>query len=302
MELHERGAPAQERSPARRARGLERLHRLALLPLAPLAACAVAAHLLWGALVAVLLFPVLRGAAREFLVRFWSRTLLAIMGVRLEVTNAAPHTAPAADGGNPSGALLVLNHISWIDVFVVAAIVPARFVAKSEIAGWPFVGRFITACGTIFVERGRRHAVAHVNRIVAGHLRCGQSVGIFPEGTTTDGSHLLRFHANLVQAALDAPAPVVPVALQYRQYGERSDAAAFIGEMTLVASIFRILLAPRLTAQLRWLPAVSCEGATRQELARRAQEAIGAALDLAAPSAATAPADTEPGIPPAMAS
>jgi 1-acyl-sn-glycerol-3-phosphate acyltransferase len=261
--------------------------------LAPLVMVFLLAHILWGLAVASLLFPLLPRRASDALVLFWSRVLLAALGIRLELRNDPAQDPPAA----ARGSLLLINHTSWVDVFVVAAVVPARFVAKSEIAAWPLVGRLVKATGTVFVERGRRHAVAHVNRIVTQRLRAGQSVGIFPEGTTTDGACLLRFHANLVQPALDAPAPVVPLALQYRQYDRPSTAAAFVGDMTLFGSLWRILVAPRLSVRLHWLAPVAGAADTRQAIAQRARAAIAAALALPEAAEGAGAADAQRAMP-----
>ena len=246
---------------------------IALAMLAPLALGFVLVHLLWGILIAGLLFPILPVGACDVLVRFWSRILLVALGIHLQCDD------DSARARTP-GSLLLINHVSWVDVFVVAAVVPARFVAKSEIRSWPLAGRLAGAVGTVFIERGRRHAVAHVNRIIADRLRSGQYIGIFPEGTTTDGTQVLRFHANLVQAAQMAQAPVVPVALQYWQDGAPSTAAAFTGEMTLVESMWCILIAPRLRVRLQFLPTVECRDLTRQAIAQEARRAISRALAL----------------------
>lgn len=277
---------------------LHRLIKTALVLLAPLALALIVVHILWGMLIAGLLFPWLPLRGRDALVQFWSRILLIALGIRLQV-----HHDPAAKPiGATRGSMLLLNHVSWADVFVIAAVTPARFVAKAEVAHWPLLGRFAASVGTVYVQRGRRHAIARVNHTVAQRLRLGQSIGIFPEGTTTDGSRLLRFHANLVQAALEADAPVIPVGLQYRQDGRPSTAAAFIGEMNLVESIWRIVIAPRLTAHLYWMPEIACEGLTRQAIAARAREAIGAALQMPEVTAVDEAADTQPDTPLATAS
>ncbi len=269
----------------------DRLLAAALAALAPLVLVFLLVHMLWGILVAALLFRRLPAGACDALVRFWSRILLVALGIRLELEsgqgarsagdgNAGPVAQVArAPRGGP-GALLLINHVSWVDVFVVAALVPARFVAKSEIRSWPLAGWLAQAVGTLFIERGRRHAVARVNRAMADRLRAGQSIGIFPEGTTTDGTQLLRFHANLVQSALLAQAPVVPVALQYWQDEVPSVAAAYIGQMNLIESILRILIAPRLRVRLQFLPAIQDRDAARQAIAQQARHAISQALEL----------------------
>ena len=230
-----------------RIRAFDRLAVAALALTAPLVMLIILLHLLWGLVVAAVLFPLVPAGVSGALVRFWSRALMFVLGIRLEIpTGRAPPPAPL-------GALLMMNHISWADVFVLAAVTPARFVAKAEVQRWPLIGRFASAVGTVFVERGRRQSISSVNRVVSARLRSGQSIGVYPEGTTTDGSCLLRFHSNLVQAALDAGAPVIPVAIDYRQDGRPTAAAAFVGEMTLIESLWRILVTPRLTARLHWL-------------------------------------------------
>jgi len=270
-------------------------HRL-LVPilalLAPLALCAIVLHLAWGMLTAVLLFPLLGQDTRDALVRFWSRIVLVLLGIRLELSTESDSVLP----GPGQGALFVMNHVSWVDVFVICALVPVSFVAKSEIAGWPVLGRFAGAVGTVFVERGRRHAVAHVNAAVAARLQAGALIGIFPEGTTTDGSRLLRFHANLIQPAIDAQVPVVPLALHYHQDNSPSAAAAFIDDMTLAGSLWRTLIAPRLAVRVHWLPSLAVAGQSRHDLAAQAQAAIGRALQLDERGAldAAAPAEAAP--------
>jgi 1-acyl-sn-glycerol-3-phosphate acyltransferase len=258
----------------------DRLLAFALAALVPLVLAFLLAHILWGLLVAGLLFRLLPGRACDALVQFWSRIALAALGVRLEYPVGDEGRAPGAASGAASGALLLINHVSWVDIFVVCALVPARFVAKSEIGSWPLAGWLAKAVGTVFIERGRRHAVAQVNREVAERLRAGQSIGVFPEGTTTDGTQILRFHSNLVQAAVLAQAPVIPVALQYWQDETPSRAAAYIGEMNLVESMLRVLIAPRLRVRLQFLPAIAVQGATRQCVAQQARHAIGLALAL----------------------
>ncbi len=276
----------------------DRLFKTTLLVLSPLALSLIVVHILWGMCAAALLFPWLPALGRDALLRFWSRVLLVALGIRLQVH----HDRAAKPIAATRGSMLLVNHVSWADVFVIAAVTPARFVAKADVARWPLLGRFAASVGTVYVERGRRHAIAHVNHIVAQRLRSGQSIGIFPEGTTTDGSRLLRFHANLVQAALEAGAPVIPLALQYQQNGRPSTAAAFIGDMNLIQSIWRIVIAPRLTAHLYWLPAIDSDALTRQAIAARARTAIATVLELPEVIAVDELADTQLDTPLATAS
>ncbi|HUN90569.1 MAG TPA: lysophospholipid acyltransferase family protein [Burkholderiaceae bacterium] len=256
------------------------------LVLAPVALVLVSLHLAWGLAWAALAFPWLPLPARNRAIRLWSRMLLAIVGVRLEPRGQpidAHRAACGIDGANAGGCLVVANHVSWLDVFAIDALVPSRFIAKADITSWPVVGWLVTLVGTLYVERGRRHAVASINRSLARHLKRGETLAIFPEGTTSDGTRLQRFHANLIQPALDEASEVRPVAISYSQSGIRSQAATYIGDTTLVASLWRVITAPRLVVTLDWLPPIPLATGNRHAVARAARlaiaEAIGAPLD-----------------------
>jgi 1-acyl-sn-glycerol-3-phosphate acyltransferase len=118
------------------------------------------------------------------------------------------------------------------------------------------------------------------NHEMAQRLRSGQLIGIFPEGTTTDGSHLLPFHANLVQPAIELGAAMRPVGVRYTQRGEYSRAAMFIGEMNLMQSLWRVATAPHLAVELHWLPAIEPPPDNRHVAGRAARAAIASALKL----------------------
>ncbi|HEU0201767.1 MAG TPA: lysophospholipid acyltransferase family protein [Burkholderiaceae bacterium] len=260
------------------------LYQATLYVLAPLAVTGVFFHVLWGLVFALLVFPVLPQPGRNRVIRFWSRVLLLIIGVRLDVRGEAIPPELAATGliAGSRGRLVVANHISWLDVYTLDALVPTRFVAKAEIARWPMVGWLVALVGTLFVERGRRHAVHGVNRIVGDHLQRSETIGVFAEGTTTDGTRLLPFHANLIQPALDHGAEVRPLAIRFTQYGRPSLAASYEGDTNLVQSLWRIVTAPHLVAEVHWLPAVDPTITNRHAAARAARAAIAAAIDVRA--------------------
>jgi 1-acyl-sn-glycerol-3-phosphate acyltransferase len=317
---------------------IAQLVRLGLLLLAPITIAAALLHVALGLVYATLLFPWIKRSWRDAAVMVWSRLLLLIIGVRLESRGEPPAALPSpasshwlgehegaspapsfpssslfrpkagkgagGEGAQPLGSLLLINHTSWLDVFAIAAVVPARFVSKAEIARWPVFGWLAIVVGTLFVERGRRHAVMRTNQAVAERLRSGQLIGVFPEGTTTDGSRLLPFHANLVQPAIDLGASVRPVGVRFTQRGEFSRAAMFVGEMNLMQSLWRVVTAPHLAVELVWLTPLDPLPASRHLAARAARAAIAQALDVplqeqersageVSPAAATS--DTEPG-------
>lgn len=250
----------------------------------------LAALLLAGLFAVLVVFPALGRAARERIVARWSRLLLGACGVHLREHPADGAEALAARRG---GHMLLANHVSWLDVFLVMAIAPARFVAKAEIARWPVLGTLVSRAGTLFIERGRRHAVHRLNRRIAEALSDGHRIAVFPEGTTSEGDRLLPFHANLIEAALHARAPVVPVGLRYLDHELRpTDAAVFVGRMAFVTSLYRVLRAPRIVAELHPLP--PAEGTSRQHVARQARDAIAGRLGLPLDDDAPASLGTAP--------
>ncbi|MCS7100215.1 MAG: 1-acyl-sn-glycerol-3-phosphate acyltransferase, partial [Burkholderiaceae bacterium] len=200
------------------------------------------------------------------------------------------------------GRLLLANHVSWIDVFAILSTLPCRFVAKAEIGRWPLLGWLVTLVGTLYIERGRRHAVAAINQRVRERLAAGEAVAVFPEGTTTDGSTLLPFHANLLAPALELGCEVWPLALRYTDGGRPTRAAAFVGEMALPTSLWNILTARELQIEVALLAPIATNpgGHTRHEVAARARARIAEYLGLAVEPAqqrfrpANATADTSP--------
>ena len=180
--------------------------------------------------------------------------------------------------------MLVLNHISWLDIFVIDASYPATFIAKSEIRGWPFVGWLCTGVGTLYIERGKRAEALRARRAIVEEMERGVLIALFPEGVTTFGRSLERFHSALLQPVLDATAAVQPVALRYLDVaGVHTDAAAYVGETSLMDSVWAIVSARRMVAELKLLEPISSRGQTRRSLAEKAEAAIAAALGVPAP-------------------
>jgi 1-acyl-sn-glycerol-3-phosphate acyltransferase len=230
-------------------------------------------HLAVGAVIIFLSFGFLSVAARERLIRWWSKIIVRLFGLEVNISG---FTAL-----RDTGHMLVLNHISWSDIYVIDVYRATRFVAKAEIRRWPLIGWLCTRTGTIFIERGRRQAVHGAIESVASALRLGACIGVFPEGTTTDGRTLLPFHANLLQAAIDAGVPIVPATLRYCDaLGGIATEAAYVDEMSLWDSVVSLLLAPRLTVELTLLDPIPTTGMTRRGLTSLAEAAIAKALGL----------------------
>ena len=204
-------------------------------------------HTIRGVLTLSILFPFLNRQQKDHHIRRWCKRLLKIFGLHLTV-----------EGGEllPSTPyLLVSNHISWIDIHVINAFKPVRFVAKSEVASWPIFGWMAKQLGTVFIRRdSARHARQVVDQM-ADVLKT-ESVCIFPEGTSSSGESVLPFKPNLFEPAAISDTPVWSLAISYhsRKTGERSLATAFIGDMGLVESMALILKSPDLGVTLHFLP------------------------------------------------
>jgi 1-acyl-sn-glycerol-3-phosphate acyltransferase len=225
----------------------------------------VGLHLLWGAATVALVYPWSTLAFRRALKRRWSRQLVGMLGLRLD---------KVGPGGTVHG-LLVANHISWLDIFVINALAPAAFVSKDDVRAWPLIGWLCSRTETIFLARGSRAAAQETRERMIADLRAGTPVAVFPEGTTTGGERLLPFHAALFQGAIDAGVPVMPLALRYLAAdGRPSRAPAYDGDVTLWESLREIVRSAGLTAQLRVLAPLPSADLDRRHLAARCHQTI----------------------------
>jgi 1-acyl-sn-glycerol-3-phosphate acyltransferase len=234
----------------------------------------IAAHLVYALGLMALRFHRLDAAGREQQVRWWSGRLLQVAGLALQV-----HGQP-----RPGGALLIANHVSWLDIAVIHAACPqARFVSKADVLRWPVVGWLSRRVGTLFIERERKRDALRMVHDIAAALHRGETVAVFPEGTTGAGEQVLPFHANLLQAAIAVSAPVQPVALRYSELGRRfAWSAQYIDDTTLIASIWRVVCAVGLRVEITFLPAQASSHADRRALAATLQREIQQVLDAAA--------------------
>lgn len=243
-------------------------------------------HLVWGVLLAGLIFPVLDSAQRDRRIMAWSRRLLGVLGVRMQAS-AAPSL--------PGGALLVCNHISWLDIYLIYAAQRVHFVSKAEVRTWPVAGWLAQKTGTLFIERGRRADTARINAEMRILMQSGAWVAVFPEGTTSDGRGLRHFLPSLLQPAVELDCPVVPSGVRYRTLnGEYSAAAAYIDGVSIWQSLKQIVSEPGLVAELQFGDPILPNGHRRQ-LAAQAEAATATILGLT--TADAAPAGTAPRTP-----
>ncbi len=214
----------------------------------------VGLHLVAGCVLSAWLYPLLGAHARRALRRTWARNLLCMLGVHLD--HGGLRVAP--------GSLVVANHVSWLDAVALHAVLPLAIVAKAEARRWPILGRMLASNDTLFVERRPCRNLLRVNGDIAARLARGESVAVFPEGTTTDGAQVLAFRPALFQPAVKAGHPVHALALVYRDSaGQRCTEAAYIDDMSLWQSLWRIAALKDLHIELR------CRGALASAPLRR---------------------------------
>ena len=246
-------------------------------PLRVLRCVRLALHFLWLAFGAAVIYPLVAPARQLALRQRWSHQILTILGIRLD---AEPTDAPP-------GCLIVANHISWLDIFAINALRPSAFISKAEVRHWPFIGWLSARNDTVFLNRGsRRHARA-INEEIDARLDTGRDVAIFPEGRTTDGRHMLEFHAALLQPAIETGRPLLPIAIAYFDAAGNSTTAPSFAEASLPQCFAAILACRTLTAQLRPLPVIATADRSRREVSREAHAVIATRLGL--PPARTAP-------------
>jgi len=208
----------------------------------------------------------LTARAQTALVRIWARGVAAILGLRVTVRGRPPEPP----------FLLVSNHLSYLDIVTLMSQTPAVFVAKSEVAGWPFLGRLSRAANTIFVDRGRRADVVRVNELIGGVLASGRGLVMFPEGTSSRGQEVLPFRTSLLEPAIRIGHPVSYAALGYRTPAGSPPAGTSVcwwGDMTFLGHFYGLLMLPSISATLVF-GAEPVRAETRHELADRLREAV----------------------------
>ena len=225
-------------------------------------------HALWGLWLVAWRFPRLSSDQQQARVQAWSLGLLTCAGITLQLRGRPQRAGPV---------LLVANHHSWLDIPVLHAARYCRFISKSDLQDWPIVGTLATAAGTLYIRRESRRDALRMVTSMRDALLAGEVLAVFPEGQTGDGRALLPFHANLLQAALDAGAPVQPVGLRFLDGigGATSDAPSFVGDESFLGSGWRTLKAPGITAVVHF-------GAPERALGRDRRawsQALHAAVD-----------------------
>jgi len=229
-------------------------------------------HVIWGVLQAII-YPYLSRDKQLQMMQNWAAGILKILKIQLHYSGEKPTE-------NIKQAMLVANHVSWLDICVMITVCPTQFVAKSEIRDWPVIGFLCRRVGTLFIKRAKRSDTLRINQEISQVLSRGERVCIFPEGRTSDGTQIRHFHASLLQAAIDVKAMLYPVAIRYLDSNGQVSKDAAYTDITLVGSLHNILKQPYLEAAVVFSDAIPSNDKNRRELARLAEEAVSNNLAL----------------------
>ncbi len=227
-----------------------------------------------GLILVAMVFPVLDKTCQPASARnrcnriklLWIKAFGRILNVQATVEGQAVEGA----------AMIISNHISWLDIIALGQLMPGYFVAKNDILKWPVVGFISRRVGAVFVVRGDKSAIHATSEQMSWRLKQNCKVFVFPEGTTTAGSDVLPFHSSLLQPALLTASPIQPVCLSYD--GEAKTLAPFINDDAFVPHLLRILTLKTVHVRVRMLSVLDCADKGRAHLCREAHARIQAAL------------------------
>ena len=205
---------------------------------------------------------------RLALKQWWLGALCQILGLKLH-RKGGPWTGPV---------LMACNHVSWMDIPILATSVPFHFLAKSEIRKWPVIGWLAAVAGTLFIRRGSGDSRS-ITRQLANHLSQDNSILFFPEGTTSDGTRILPFHNRLFESAISSEVVIQPITLAYCDSGRPHTVAPFVGDDSLVPHIWRILGEKQIHVHLRYHPPFKAWDMTAKELAAKTRFTIQQGLE-----------------------
>jgi 1-acyl-sn-glycerol-3-phosphate acyltransferase len=232
--------------------------------------------MLWHAAAAALIlrfvYPRVSHERHRALMRWWSAKLLRILNISTVVAGEPPRD---------SAAMIAANHVSWIDIFLIASVRPTRFIAKSEIRGWPIAGWIADRAGTLFIRRDQLRDMARIDARVREMLGDGDCVGLFPEGITTEGDELRKFHSSLFEPAVANGARVHAAAIRYEHPdGTLCRQMSFIGERTFMESMGLIVRQKAVRARITFAPAIETAGVSRREVAAAVEAKVASLLEL----------------------
>ncbi len=226
--------------------------------------------LLFGSLVAICTSFIVGIRSKRVIAQYWFRALLIVLNIKLEINGLNKQS---------DDNFLVANHISWLDIPVISACLPVCFLSKSEVRRWPVIGLLARFVDTLFIARASRRAVASVNQNIKASLLNRHTVCVFPEGTTTSGDRLGNFHPSIFQPAVEISVKVLPVAIRYVDAKRNpTTTPAYVGNMTLMKSIDRIIIEPIIFAEVSFLKPIDTRELKRDHIAKVSRDMIFSSL------------------------
>lgn len=221
-----------------------------------------------GLILALTVVPFGNRSTALKIARVWHKSLLVILNVHLNVAGKL-----SLDHG-----LMASNHISWLDIIVLGSHFQTVFVSKAEVKSWPVIGWLASAAGTVFLTRGKGQSEA-IRSDMQRIIKDKTFVLFFPEGTTSDGSQVLKFHPRLFGAAIDSHQPVQPVAIHYLHDSPVHPYVPFLGEQTLAANLFNLVIGPRVDVNIHIGEAITSKALDRKTLAETAHSSVSEMLN-----------------------
>lgn len=229
-------------------------------------------HVVRGVATTAVILPWSGRKLRDRLIQNWATDLMRLLRVTVRLQGELPEAERFP-------VVLTANHISWVDIFAIHSVYPVRFVSKAEVRRWPVFGWLAAKTGTLFLMRSSRKQTAAIGQEMEDVLTTGDSLGLFPESTTSDGTSILPFRTSLLQAAVNRETAFLPVALQYRlEGGEYNPHVPFIGDMSFAHSLARVLAAPPSFVEIRIGTLVIPAGRHRRDLALHLEQITASLL------------------------
>ena len=231
-------------------------------------------HTIVGLVIAACVFPIVQKPCKLSLTKWWCGGLLRAFGIKVRLFGDVPQH-------DLKGILYVANHVSWSDIHALNSVISLRFVAKSDIKDWPIFGYLVTKANTLFIDRSKRHEAAKIVDLVAQSLLQHDNLCFFPEGTTTDGTHMMPFKSSVLQAAINANTQVWPIAIRYvNSDGSINIDMAYAGDTTLIDSMKTVINIKAPVVELHFLTPINAQQQNRRDLTQLAFEAIKLKLAL----------------------
>jgi len=200
----------------------------------------------------------------QSITQWWSKRANKILGINI------------SQFGYPltPNCLVSANHISFLDIIVIGSTSPVIFLAKSSLQYWPVVGWIAISINTIFLQRSNKKIIFNTIHKISNILEQGQSCVIFPEGITTIGDNVLKFHSGLFQSAINSKKPVQPVALRYQKNGDIDRTAAYIENDNFIMTLVKIMAQKKTNVDLHICKAIPTQTFNRNEIAKISHKRI----------------------------